>query len=135
MKNDQRAVKIAWMVWGTFVVAYLALNFFCLNSSTISKEKVVLGFGIAMPIISNLAWWAVGFRLRFRINHWWAFGFLTSIVLGLAGVFTMWTIAKSAQPDHASSASAQRIPSSAALTIPPANPAPSPQGNRFSTWG
>lgn len=135
MNSDPKSVKVAWSVWGCFIVFYLAMNYYFVSSETQPVEKVISGFGIAMPIISNLAWWAVGFRLRHRINHWWAFGFLTAVIAGIAGFMTLWTIAKSNQPAQASSASAQRIPSSAALTIPPAKPAPSPQGIKFEICG
>lgn len=94
MENDPRAVKVAWTIWTIFVVAYLVMNTYLVKSNTLETEKLVTGMGIAMPIICNLAWWAVGFRLRLRINHWWAFGFLTSLVVGVAGFMTMWAVAK-----------------------------------------
>jgi phage shock protein PspC (stress-responsive transcriptional regulator) len=103
MKNDPKAVKVAWIVWGVFIAAYLASNLYFLKSETMPLEKVVLGFGIAMPIISNLAWWAVGFRLRFRISYWWAFGFLTAFILGISGFATMWAVAKSRKVESTSS--------------------------------
>ena len=109
MKNDPKAVKVAWTVWGVFIVAYLASNWYFLKSGTMPLEKVVLGFGIAMPIVSNLAWWAVGFRLRFRINHWWAFGLLTAITLGISGFATMWTVVKSNPPESSAAASVQGL--------------------------
>jgi hypothetical protein len=95
MDNDPKAVKAAWTVWGIFIAGYLVLNWYFVKSESLPMEKLVLGFGIAMPIISNLAWWAVGFRLRFRISYWWAFGILTALILGIAGFFTMWSVAKS----------------------------------------
>lgn len=95
MENDPKAVKTAWTVWGVFIIGYLVMNVYVVKNDILEVEKLITGFGIAMPIICNLAWWAVGFRLRFRINHWWAFGFLTSLIVGVAGFMTMWTVAKS----------------------------------------
>ena len=98
MENDSKAVKTAWTVWGIFVIAYLAMNIYVLNSETLPKENIVPGFGLGMPIICNLSWWAIGFRLRYRIHHWWIFGIATTLVVGIAGFLTMLTVARGLHP-------------------------------------
>ena len=93
MSNDPKVIKTAWIVWSFFLAGYLAINAVAVFSDAIDREKAMIGFGIVMPILSNLVWWLICFRLRFRFKNWWSIGIVNAVVVGLAGFGTMWLIA------------------------------------------
>ena len=93
MSNDPKVIKTAWIVWGIFLACYLAFNAVAIFSKAIDQEKAMIGFGIVMPILSNLVWWLISFRLRYRMGRWWAIGIVNAVVVGLAGFGTMVLIA------------------------------------------
>ena len=93
MHNEPRVIRTAWTVWAVFLACYLAINAFAVISESVDQEKAMIGFGIVMPILSNLVWWLISFRLRFRMRNWWLIGIVNAVIVGLAGFGTMLLIA------------------------------------------
>jgi len=94
--NEPRVVRIAWVVWGIFIALYLAMNAFFIFGIEKPTPEILVSWGIGLPILTNLVWWVISFRLRNRIERWWAFGICTAVLVGLAGFLAMLAIAQMA---------------------------------------
>ena len=89
MNQEPKVIKTAWTVWAVFLACYLATNAVAVFGNSIDREKAMIGFGVVMPILSNLVWWLIAFRLRFRMGNWWLIGIVNALIVGLAGFGTM----------------------------------------------
>ena len=92
--SEKRVSRIAWIVWAVFIAAYLAMNALFIFGGRKPTPEILLGWGIGLPILTNLCWWGIAFRLRHRIRVWWAFGICTAAVVGIAGFLSMLAISQ-----------------------------------------
>ncbi|NNE92430.1 MAG: hypothetical protein HKN23_12345 [Verrucomicrobiales bacterium] len=91
--------RVIWIVWAVVMAVYGVMNFISVRSHEKPDETTLLGWGIAMPVLTNLVWWMIAFRTRrFLGNRWWAVGIATAIAVGLAGLLSMIALAQSAAP-------------------------------------
>ncbi len=95
---EPRVSRFAWIVWTAFIVLYLAMNAFFVFGVEKHTAEILVSWGIGLPILTNLIWWVISFRLRNRIQRWWAFGICTAVVVGLAGFLSMLAIAQMQAP-------------------------------------
>ncbi len=87
--NKKPKESTVWVVWGIVMVIYTAMNGFFLTRGEAMKMEAILGWGIIMPILTNLVWWAIAFRFRTYFQRWWIFGITTAVFVGVTGFLTM----------------------------------------------
>ena len=86
--------KTVWIIWAVVMALYSAMNYFMIRPGYVlvppPDQLTILGWAIVMPILTNLVWWIIAFRLRFYFpKNWWAFGIVTTFFVGIAGLLTM----------------------------------------------
>ena len=84
-----------WTIWIIVMVIYAVMNGIAVSRAEAPIDpKLIFGWGIIMPILTNLVWWAISFRLRIYFPKWWLFGILTAVFVGAAGFLTMLMISR-----------------------------------------
>ena len=84
-----------WTIWIIVMVIYAVMNGIAVSRAEAPIDpKLIFGWGIIMPILTNLVWWAISFRLRIYFPKWWLFGILTAVFVGTAGFLTMLQISQ-----------------------------------------
>ena len=92
MKSPPKS--LVWTVWVIVMVIYAVINTLSVLKQDSPNPTILFGWGIIMPVLTNLAWWAIAFRMRFYFPIWWIWGIATTPVVAVAGFLTMVVLTK-----------------------------------------
>ena len=61
-----------WTVWVVVMTIYSVMNALALRKVEAPIDpNILFGWGIIMPVLTNLVWWAIAFRMRVYFQKWW----------------------------------------------------------------